>query len=395
MPVKPHPPVGYNEVLQAALDYWAAGLSVIPIRPDGTKAPALVADHPVLTRQRRATDDEVRRWWGNGRRGIAVLAGPISGNIRCVDFEAVADTRAVLSAWVNRVAGSIVGILDRLCLIETPSGGWHCWYKVEPSTPVGPGGKLAVRADGELLIEHRGDGQYALVPGSPTSCHPCKVAYRHDEGLPLTNLGTLTVSEDAFLLLAARQLSEQATEAPPVHATIEMPRSGRPGDIYNERGPSWADILTPHGWRMVEEKNGLCRWIRPGKTTGTSATSGLIGADGTELFHVFSSNAGIPPGTYSKFRLYGYLKHNGDLSAAAAHLRSLGYGAEEQPIKESPPSPAGPTPGPPEEVPSGKGGDSAVRLPPHPRKLARQAANTTAHDVILTKPGELGNSDAA
>src|SRR5258708_37454789 len=61
----------------------------------------------------------------------------------------------------------------------------------------------------------------------------------------------------------------------------------RPGDDFNRRGPSWSDILGPHGWG--ETSPG--RWRRPGKERGWSATAGYCQRkDGLELLAVVSSH---------------------------------------------------------------------------------------------------------
>src|SRR5262245_890452 len=103
-PTPPNPAA----VLSAALDYLAAGLSVIPILADGTKAPALERGHPVLLRQRRATKAEAEGWWGGGRRGIGISAGPVSGNVECIDF----DEPALILPWLDLVRPDVPRATD-------------------------------------------------------------------------------------------------------------------------------------------------------------------------------------------------------------------------------------------------------------------------------------------
>src|SRR4051794_32211450 len=75
--------------LDAAREYVARGLSVLPIKPDGTKAPALKRGEPEVYRdQRYPTDEELVRWLGTGRDGVAVAGGKLSGNLAVLDFEA-------------------------------------------------------------------------------------------------------------------------------------------------------------------------------------------------------------------------------------------------------------------------------------------------------------------
>ena len=58
-----------------ALKYRAAGLSVIPIRLDGSKAPALEVGEIYTYRVRLATDAELARWfYWPGCTGIGAVA---------------------------------------------------------------------------------------------------------------------------------------------------------------------------------------------------------------------------------------------------------------------------------------------------------------------------------
>lgn len=93
----------------------------------------------------------------------------------------------------------------------------------------------------------------------------------------------------------------------------------RPGDRFNATA-TWAEILEPHGWRWGGSSGDTQYWIRPGKRdAGHSAT-----ADGgnQRVLYVFSSEAAPfdPDTSYTRFRAYSLLKHNGDDTAAAREL---------------------------------------------------------------------------
>ncbi|NOY42535.1 MAG: hypothetical protein GXP26_11955 [Planctomycetes bacterium] len=110
-------------------------------------------------------------------------------------------------------------------------------------------------------------------------------------------------------------------------------KKGRPGDDYNQNGPSWSDILTPHGWSLAgNDGQGVDCFSRPGKSEGTSATAGHCKSDdGHDLLYVFSTNAAPFEGehAYSKFAAHTLLNHGGDFSAAAADLVGQGLGKAE------------------------------------------------------------------
>ena len=59
-------------VYDAAREYRALGLSVIPIRP-GTKKPACKAWTPY--QQCLATESELTDWFADGKHGIAIVMG--------------------------------------------------------------------------------------------------------------------------------------------------------------------------------------------------------------------------------------------------------------------------------------------------------------------------------
>ncbi|MGL4553964.1 MAG: AAA family ATPase [Gemmataceae bacterium] len=348
--------------LRAARAYLAAGLSPLPVRPDGSKAPSLPEGHPVLLRQRRVTEDEAGKHWRAGRRGVALQCGAASGHLVCLDFE----RPGLLPAWLDDP--TVSPHAARLCVVRTPRPGWHVWYRC--AGPVGGGTRLAASAAGDLWIEWRGEGQYALAPGSPAACHASGRLYEHAEGPPLTALAVFSAAAHTGLLAAAAALGEAPpSPAPaPAPAPVPAPATDRSadeqvGDVFNREGPDWPTILEPHGWRCVRTEGAVRHWRRPGKEQGSSATTGAVqSGDGCDLFYVFSTNARpFAKGGYSKFRAYGILNHGGDLSRAAGDLAAQGYA----PAAPAPPPAAGGTP-------------PAAAPVPHPRKAAARAAGEAA-----------------
>jgi hypothetical protein len=114
----------------------------------------------------------------------------------------------------------------------------------------------------------------------------------------------------------------------------------RPGDDYNRRA-NWRDILEPIGFKIDKEAGKTFHWTRPGKDSGTSATTGHCnGETSGELLYLFTPNA--PPfnvnTAYSKFSAYTLLNHGGDYSAAAKALAQEGYGIWPRAKKNDAPS---------------------------------------------------------
>ena len=310
-----------------AMAYLAAGLSCLP----ATKA----RKHPAIGswknwQSRLPTEVEVRAWFSNPHDAICVVAGAVSGNLECMDFDQHGE---LFAAWMEKVD---TGLLAKLVIEQTPSGGYHVFYRSEE--PVEGNLKLArgIR-DGKqkTLIETRGEGGLFL-------CAPTE-GYVLQQG-DFAELPVLTAVARKALVDAARSLDElPAANCPPAPAGGDTgqrgadfaPTGGKdawelpPGDDFNARGDIHG-LLTDAGWQFCGLKaDGNEQWTRPGKDprNGMSATY----KDGS--FYVFSSNAAPfePNVKYSPFAVYATLRHGGDFTAAASALHTLGYGRAKEP----------------------------------------------------------------
>lgn len=320
-------------VLKAALAYRQAGLSVIPIAADGSKAP----DRRLVPSWQRyqvfkAREDELQQWFVGGEVGLAIIGGVVSGGekghgLEIIDF----DTADFFPSWHEDVEDLCPGIVNRLVRIQSPRPGVHVYYRC---VEFGGSQKLACAGneqDGRLvrttLIETKGEGGYCIVPPSPKRCHPSYRPYRlMEDSPPLTAVPTITPEERKILLDAARRLNRwQEPVRRQGHFRPSMSVAGdRPGDDFNRRA-SWDEILVPRGWTKVGHRGDVEDWQRPGKSEGSSAT---VNYEGSGLLYVFSSNADpFEDGrAYSKFEAYAMLEHKGDFSGAAKALKAKGYG---------------------------------------------------------------------
>jgi len=155
---------------QAARQYQAAGLCAIPIRLDGSKAPAV----PEWTtyKNRLITTDEVAELFGKTEQGVAIICGAVSRNLETLDFE----TADIYEQWAELVKAVQPNLLNKLVITQTPGKynqpGRHVRYRLK-DMPVPGNTKLAMSENGkDCLIETRGEGGYALAPGSPAEAHP-------------------------------------------------------------------------------------------------------------------------------------------------------------------------------------------------------------------------------
>jgi hypothetical protein len=352
---KPSSPISAR-VLQRARTYVKAGISVLPVKRDGSKRPD-PTDLPRIRnangdmeqaswkplQERLPTDEELQIWFGGSKpAGIGVISGQVSGGLEQIDFDV--QCAKVFPKWQALVAKQAPGLLERLSIVRTPrkpTGGRHVRYRC-PDVEIPSSTKLAIdpKLPGKerTLIETRGEGGYAIAPGSPCACHETGNPYIIKSGPEIPPV--ISVEEREVLLSCARYLSredaiEGSSEAPPAGSRASPEHSGRPGDDFDRNGPPWIEILRKHGWKRAGKlTTGEVRWRRPGKIIGWSATTGHCRdrEAGVDLFRVFSSNAyPFEEGkAYGKFRAYALLDHEGDLSAAARELRKLGYGENGQ-----------------------------------------------------------------
>ena len=134
--------------LQAAVNqYVAAGFSLIPIKAND-KRPAIGTWEPY--QEQRPTSQELREWFGADDKNVAIVCGPVSGNLGILDIDNVELAEAM---------DSDVHLQASTTLVRTPRGGLHVYvYETSAtsrSTPLVPG-----------TADYKGAGGYVLAPPS-------------------------------------------------------------------------------------------------------------------------------------------------------------------------------------------------------------------------------------
>lgn len=332
-------PNGHTSAYERAMALAQAGFCVVPIRPDGSKAPTvpwerLQSEMPVA--------DELGEWFDGTPNGIAIIGGAISGGLAVLDIEFM-DFYADFCALVEAEDPDLITSLPQ---IKTPGrtaeGGMHLYFrscltigndKLAQITP-----EEAERRTGDTgkttAIETKSEGGYVLTVGCSTRCHESGRLYQHVGG-PFIEETPLITDEQTRLLLSAAQVLNQATSdaavdrEPPEDRGQPIPDGViLPGQDFERRG-TW-DFLLSHGWTKTLSRGGVDYLKRPGKQEkGWSATVGKCKckSTGDGLLYVFSTNASpFQPGPYGKFRAYALLNHNGSLVLAAKDLYAQGYG---------------------------------------------------------------------
>ena len=136
-------------ILDAALDYAAAGYSVIPVRSDKTPYT------PHGLKDASQDPDTIRKWWETWPdANVAIACGRVSGNLVVldVDMKNGKNGRLSIDIWQSEH-----GDFPETVMARTPSGGQHYYFRVKDPSQY----KNTVEAI--PAVDIRGDGAYVLV----------------------------------------------------------------------------------------------------------------------------------------------------------------------------------------------------------------------------------------
>jgi len=330
-------------LLDEATRLHAAGLCVLPAFAK-TKVPAV--ESWKRYQRVRPAESELEKLMRRAS-ALCVICGEVSGHVELLDFDVESEQ---FEAWANLIRDRSPGLLERLYLERSQSGGMHAVYRcVEPvEGAVKLSGRIvACESNAEVVIagkrykprKSKGGGfevQLTLIETKGESglflCAPSP-GYELVQG-DLANLPVLSSEEHAVLIEAAIELDQRprvasdaagssggSSKAARVEGATFAHRPGtRPGDAFNAEGDI-RSVLIKHGWKLSRPSENEY-WTRPGKSAGTSATFN------GQVFFVFSTNAAPfePDRGYSKFAVFALLEHEGDFAQAARALRADGWG---------------------------------------------------------------------
>jgi hypothetical protein len=134
----------------------------------------------------------------------------------------------------------------------------------------------------------------------------------YEQTFPLDEL-TALLPEDPpskpIPLMPVRQFSGQTSDIRPIDAFLA--------------NQTFADVLTPFGWKLTHTRGSVEYWQRPGKKATDRSHSATVGHNGHNILYVFSSSAQPfePETGYSLATAYVLLNHDGDFKAAAQALK--------------------------------------------------------------------------
>lgn len=325
-----------DRIARAALEAWQAGLSVIPVRGDGSKSPPFAWGK---FQRERAGRGDVLDWFAEGAyTGFAVIGGAVSGGLEILDF----DDELTYQAFLD--TGEAIGLGELLNWIRwgyeerTPDGGTHLLFRC---AVVGGNEKLAARPDPAnpqkriALIETRAEGGYAILAPSNGSVHPSGRGWRMISG-DYASIPEISPDDRARLHALARSFNEipdddreERPPSPPPGPQAGAQPGARPGDDFRAKHATldaFRTIVEAHGWRLVYQRGSVGYFRRPDKDDGVSAS---FGHAGTDLFYVFTTSTAFESDRgYNPFSVYATLNHGGDFAAATKELGRQGYGEQ-------------------------------------------------------------------
>jgi len=168
--------------------YLKNGLSIIPLRPK-SKEPAIDSWKPY--QERRATEEEVEKWFRNTNNNIGIICGTISGNLVIIDF----DSEELFQKWyeiIDKEYPEIRDIILNTWIIRTGRGR-HIYLRVNEDEKEF---KERFRNKPKLIddVDIKGEGGYVVAP---PSIHPNGKQYEflispNDTGITVVDSKTLS-----------------------------------------------------------------------------------------------------------------------------------------------------------------------------------------------------------
>lgn len=336
-----------SKILDRVSQLYDAGLTVVPVKTDGSKAPAINWKN---YQDRRPTLEQTMAWFsGDHLPGVGILTGTNAGRIEMSEIEG----RAAHQLGIIKGYAEAVGMLPLFrkattgWLEQTPSGGFHWFYRVDGNVPKNT--KLSKRpatpeelAENpqdkiKVLTETRGTGGFVVMAPTGGTAHETGRAWALLLGGP-ESMATLSLDELAdwhrmLSILDAMPAPAPARQGP--DNGVFTGKGGGPAGTFNSVRPgddfeaktSWAELLEPAGWTRVYQEGNTIYWRRPGKSSGqASATTGR--AQDRDRLYVFSTSTDFPTHEpITMFHAFAIMHHGGDDSAAAGALRKKDYGS--------------------------------------------------------------------
>jgi len=248
-----------HAVRDAALDYAARGLSVIPLHAPGMRlsreasADDAMGKVPLITwkpcQQRRATAEELRGWWASWpRANLGLITGAVSGVV-------VFDVDSA-EGWDAFTALDIAALADGAGpWVARTARGYHVFY-------AHPGGGSTIRNRAGLMtgVDVRADGGYVVAP---PSVHASGTRYEWVTPPGFLPLAPLPRVLRALLASAANGNGHAPAPGRSADAEGIIPKGQRNDALYREARSRLARGASPETVKAVLLAENATRCVPP------------------------------------------------------------------------------------------------------------------------------------
>lgn len=193
-------------ILDAALDYAAAGYSIIPVRSDKTPYT------PHGLKDASQDPDTIRKWWETWPdANVAIACGKVSGNLVVLDVDMKNGKNGKRSIEIWEAEH---GDFPETVMANTPSGGMHYFFRVEDPSQY----KNTVEA--LVGVDIRGDGAYVLVYPSGVGGDGKMYTWRH--GVSCTETAEVADANESVLELLRKNSRDSKQQDAAKRQRVDM-----------------------------------------------------------------------------------------------------------------------------------------------------------------------------
>ena len=250
-------------------------------------------------------------YYNGGYAGI--ITGKISGCLECIDIDVKNDPLKTIYDEFKEIIPK--DLFNRLIIQTTPNDGYHLIYRC-PDAEISKSMKLAHSAEGEVILETRGEGGYFCTHMKDYQViHGDFDLVKFQIAIP-----EITPEEREFLLDLARSLDRKMVKSGSTFAGYSEPAIN---DLNSEF--EIIPLFEKHGWSIFKDDDEKVTLTRPGSN---ALTSGYY-FKGTRTFLCFSTSTPFKvQKPYNHFQILRVLEGENDYYKTLKLLP--GYGFELQ-----------------------------------------------------------------
>lgn len=282
-------------------------LSIIPVSSEKT---------PYASWKKYQKEIAPIEYWHNhylNQGSVGIITGAINNNLECIDI----DVKNDLSKTIMDEYKSIIplNLYNRLIVQTTPNNGFHLIYQC-PNIVLGGNQKLALEANGEVIIETRSEGGYFC-----TNIIKNKILQGVlDLKNTTVDIPIITPEERDLLLELARSLTRYFDS----NKTIKSKAFEYSDPIINDfnRNFNIIDVFKKHDWIVTKDDNEKVYLLRKGSL---AVHSGYYFKDKQTFFCFSTSTEFRPEKPYNHFQIMQILEGKNDYKSTLNVLSEYGY----------------------------------------------------------------------